>query len=63
MTDLNLNKDNLSKESLNNKEEYCNPSFFRDTYKCPITLKNFQWIGMLPEYCPRCGKPIKDRQW
>lgn len=56
-----LNKDNVIKNDLEDSTEYCNPSFFRDTYKCKTTHKNFQWIGKLPEYCPRCGKPIKDR--
>ena len=39
--------------------EYCYPVNFRNVYTCKIKRQDFEWIGELPEYCPRCGRPIK----
>ena len=39
--------------------EYCYPVNFGNVYTCKIKRQDFEWIGELPEYCPRCGRPIK----
>jgi len=41
--------------------EYCDPVCFSGVYTCKIKHQDFQWIGELPEYCPRCGRPIKNK--
>lgn len=38
---------------------YCDPVYFKGMYTCKIKHQDFQWDGELPEYCPRCGRPIK----
>lgn len=38
---------------------YCSPILFEDIYTCTVSKQDFQWVGELPEYCPRCGRQIK----
>lgn len=41
--------------------EYCEPVNFKGTYTCLTSKRDFMWSGELPEFCPRCGKPIRNR--
>ena len=38
---------------------YCDPVYFKGVYTCKTKRQDFKWDGELPEYCPRCGRPIK----
>ena len=40
---------------------WCEPVIFNGTYTCLATKQDFEWSGELPEFCPRCGKPIRNR--
>lgn len=46
-------------EDISSLSGYCDPVYFKGVYTCKTKRQDFQWDGELPEYCPRCGRPIK----